>query len=120
MDRKAMLNIIEKHNDMVSFIGTLENIKVSADVIFKLMPLSCKMASLGLALTQEARAMNINAVVCMQSGKITVDDKFIIGKLKKYLDSIGELGYICVYNGSDKFLCEGIISELRTVPLAAT
>ena len=37
-----------------------------------------------------------------------------IGKLKKYLDNtIGEYGYICIYNQRNKFLCEGIVSELR-------
>ena len=38
----------------------------------------------------------------------------MIGKLKKFLDTIiGEHGYICIYNESKNFLCEGIVSNLR-------
>jgi len=38
----------------------------------------------------------------------------MIGKLKKFLDTtVGEHGYICIYNESKNFLCEGIVSNLR-------
>ena len=66
-----MLNLIDKHNDTVNFIGTLD-FKVPAEVVFRLMPLANKMYSLGLALTHEAREMGIDAKCCMQSGKISI------------------------------------------------
>ena len=71
MTKEAMLNLIEKHNDTVNFINTLD-FKVPAEVVFRLMPLACKMASLGLALTHEAREIGIDAKCCMQSGKISI------------------------------------------------
>jgi len=69
----SMLDIISKHNDVVGFINTLEDVKVPAEVIMRLMPLASKMASLGLALTHEARAMGIDAKCCMQSGKVSIN-----------------------------------------------
>lgn len=72
MKNEAMLKLIKKHNDVVQFIETLDDIKVSAEVIMKLMPMSCKISSLGLALTHEAREMGIDAKCNMQSGEITV------------------------------------------------
>ena len=71
MTKEAMLNLIDKHNDTVNFIGTLD-FKVPAEVVFRLMPLANKMSSLGLALTHEAREMGIDAKCCMQSGKISI------------------------------------------------
>lgn len=71
MTKEAMLNLIKKHNDTVNFIGTLD-FKVPVEVVFRLMPLACKMSSLGLALTHEAREMGIDAKCCMQSGEISI------------------------------------------------
>ena len=71
MTKEAMLNLIEKHNDTVDFIGTLD-FKVPVEVVFRLMPLANKMSSLGLALTHEAREIGIDAKCCMQSGKISI------------------------------------------------
>lgn len=71
MTKEAMLNLIQKHNDTVDFIGTLD-FKVPVEVVLKLMPLACKMSSLGLALTHEAREIGIDAKCCMQSGKISI------------------------------------------------
>lgn len=71
MTKGAMLNIINKHNEMVKFIDTLEDVKVPVEVVMQLMPLASKMASLGLAITHEAREMGIDVKCCMQSGKIT-------------------------------------------------
>ena len=71
MTKEAMMNLIKKHNDTVEFIGTLD-FKVPAEVVFRLMPLACKMSSLGLALTHEAREIGIDAKCCMQSGKISI------------------------------------------------
>ena len=71
MTKEAMLNLIQKHNDTVDFIGTLD-FEVPAEVVLRLMPLACKMSSLGLALTHEARKMGIDTKCCMQSGKISI------------------------------------------------
>lgn len=71
MTKEAMLKLIEKHNDMVKFIGTLD-VKIPMEALIRLMPLACKMSSLGLALTHEAREMGIDAKCCMQSGKISI------------------------------------------------
>ena len=71
MSKEAMLNLINKHNDTVDFINALD-FKVPAEVVFRLMPLACKMSSLGLTLTHEAREIGIVAKCCMQSGKISV------------------------------------------------
>lgn len=71
MTKGAMLNIINKHNEMVKFIDTLEDVKIPVEVVMRLMPLASKMASLGLAITHEAREMEIDVKCCMQSGKIT-------------------------------------------------
>ena len=71
MTKEAMLNLIQKHNDTVDFIGTLD-FKVPVEVVLKLMPLACKMSSLSLALTHEAREIGIDAKCCMQSGKICI------------------------------------------------
>lgn len=71
MTKEAMLNLIQKHNDTVDFIGTLD-FKVPVEVVLKLMPLACKMSSLGLALTHEAREIGIDAKCCMQSGQISI------------------------------------------------
>ena len=71
MTKEAMLNLIEKHNDTVNFINTLD-FKVPVEVIFRLMPLAGKMSSLGLALTHEAREIGIDAKCCMQSGKVSI------------------------------------------------
>jgi hypothetical protein len=72
MTKEAMLNLIKKHNDVVQFIGTLGDVKVSAEVVMRLMPMSRKIASLGLALTHEAREIGIDAKCCMQSGEISI------------------------------------------------
>ena len=71
MTKDAMLKLIEKHNDTVDFISTLD-LKVPVEVVFRLMPLANKMSSLGLALTHEARDIGIDAKCCMQSGKISI------------------------------------------------
>lgn len=71
MTKGTILNIINKHNEMVKFIDTLEDVKVPVEVVMQLMPLASKMASLGLAITHEAREMGIDVKCCMQSGKIT-------------------------------------------------
>ena len=71
MTKEAMLNLIQKHNDTVDFIGTLD-FKVPVEVVLKLMPLACKMSSLGLAITHEAREIGIDAKCCMQSGQISI------------------------------------------------
>lgn len=71
MTKGAMLNIINKHNEMVKFIDTLEDVKIPVEVVMRLMPLASKMASLGLAITHEAREMGIDVKCCMQSGRIT-------------------------------------------------
>lgn len=75
MSRETLLNIIGKHNEAVSFINSLDDVKIPVDALIRLMPLSCKHVNLGLALTQEARSMGIDAKCCMQSGKITVHGK---------------------------------------------
>lgn len=72
MKKEAMLNLIKKHNDAVLFINTLEDVKIPVESLMRLMPLSSKFASLGLALTHEAREIGIDAKCCMQSGEITV------------------------------------------------
>ncbi len=72
MTKETMLNLIEKHNGVVQFIETLGDVKVSAEVFMRLMPLSSRIASLGLALTHEAREIGIDAKCCMQSGKINI------------------------------------------------
>jgi len=71
MTKEAMMNLIEKHNDTVNFISTLD-FRVPVEVVFRLMPLAGKMSSLGLALTHEAREIGIDAKCCMQSGKISI------------------------------------------------
>ena len=71
MTNETMLNLIKKHNDVVEFIDN-SDIKISAEELIRLMPLSCKISSLGLALTHEAREMGIDAKCCMQSGRITI------------------------------------------------
>jgi len=48
---------------------------------------------------------------------IHTKDKINVGKLKPYLDSIGKMSYICIYNGFNKFLCEGTTEQLRDNPL---
>ena len=72
MTKETMLDIISKHNEVVGFIETLVDVKIPMDTLMRLMPLAGKNSSLGLALTQEARTMGIDAKCCMQSGKITV------------------------------------------------
>jgi hypothetical protein len=72
MTSTAMMDIINKHNDMVHFIDTLEDVKIPADALLRLMPLASKMATLGLAVTHEAREMGIDAKCNMQSGEIIV------------------------------------------------
>lgn len=72
MTKETMLDLIKKHNDVVLFIETLDDVKVHAGVLIRLMPMSSKIASLGLALTHEAREMGIDAKCCMQSGKISI------------------------------------------------
>lgn len=67
-----MLDIIQKHNASVEFLNTLGDVKVPVEAVMRLMPLATHHARLGLALTQEAREMGVNAKCCMQSGKITV------------------------------------------------
>ena len=71
MTKEAMLNLINKHNDTVNFISTLD-FKVPVEVVFRLMPLADKMARSGLALTHEAREMGIDAKCDMQSGEISI------------------------------------------------
>lgn len=75
MTKETMLDIIGKHNESVDFINTLDDVKIPMDALMRLMPLSCKHANLGLALTHEARSMGIDAKCCMQSGKIMVYGK---------------------------------------------
>ena len=70
MTREAMINIINRQNEMVKFISTLNDEKIPAEALLRLMPLSCKMADLGLAITHEAREMGIDVKCCMQSGEI--------------------------------------------------
>lgn len=42
------------------------------------------------------------------------DVKMNIGKLKPYIDNtIGQHGHITIYNGVKRFLCQGIVKELR-------
>lgn len=72
MTNETLLDIISKHNESMDFINTLDDVKIPIEALMRLMPLSCKHASLGLALTHEARSMGIDAKCCMQSGKITV------------------------------------------------
>ena len=72
MSKDKMLEIIQRHNDVVSFMDTLDDSKIPAEAIFRLMPLASKMSKLGLALTHEARKMDIDAKCCMQSGKIKI------------------------------------------------
>jgi len=55
MTKVKMLEIIEKHNDMVGFIGTLDGVKIPMEAFFRLIPLASKMATLGLALTHMRR-----------------------------------------------------------------
>jgi len=74
MKKEAMMEIIAKHNDMVKFIDTLDDVKISLECLLRLMPLATKMSALGLELTHEAREMGINAKCNMQSGEISVYD----------------------------------------------
>lgn len=70
MTRDTMEDIISKHNAVVTFIGGLDDVKIPMEALLRLMPLADRMSALGLALTQEARAMGLDVKCNMQSGEI--------------------------------------------------
>ena len=74
MTREAMIQIIRRHNDTVLFLKSLDSVVIPAEAVLKIMPLSVKMASLGLAITHEARELGINVKCCMQSGEIKAEN----------------------------------------------
>lgn len=75
MEKTTMMDIINKHNAVIEFVGSLDDVKIPMDALMRLMPMACKQASLGLAITHEAREMGIDAKCDMQSGKISVYDE---------------------------------------------
>ena len=58
MTKEAMLNIINKHNNVVDFINSIGDVKIPAEAIFLLMPLSGHISGLGFEITRSTKNGN--------------------------------------------------------------
>ena len=69
--------------------------------------------SVNLELSRRLSKNDYAEFINHHKNNLTAGQGVKIGKLKKYLDTLGIYAYICVYNGFNRFYCEGTVKNLR-------